>query len=148
MRADSALLDLLAPAIAAPVECDGFVRLASIELVQAGVAFKTYIGRMERRGQPDRCISLHYWIVLDDGRLIGCSATHKYQPRCLCNTKGLFALGFMDCFLGGVLVLAIKQLQQLCDFAGRQTHRDHLSVIFGALFSGGLVIAQCVTQAA
>lgn len=48
----------------APVECDGFVRLAAKVLSRAGQDFDVYVG--SSKGINGGSIPLHYWIVWND----------------------------------------------------------------------------------
>lgn len=63
------IIKLLEPYIDAPVECDGFTRIAHSVLAEAGITHHCMRGRlvsMSLRGE----LPLHFWIQLDDGRLI------------------------------------------------------------------------------
>lgn len=63
------LQELLAPYIEAPVECDGFTRLAHTALANAGIKHTCMIGRLISAG-GERQSPIHYWIELDDGQVI------------------------------------------------------------------------------
>lgn len=55
----------LAPLDQAPVECDGFVRLASILLTREGLEHEVHVGRLSLAGANS--ISPHFWIALPGG---------------------------------------------------------------------------------
>lgn len=57
------LQNLMASIAEAPVECDGFTRLAATLLYKNGIPYKAFAGTLEVDGQ---CVPLHYWIVVDD----------------------------------------------------------------------------------
>lgn len=54
----------------APVECDGFVRLASTALATLGIEHQVYVGSLEG---PAGNIPLHFWILWR-GQIIDCRA--------------------------------------------------------------------------
>lgn len=63
------LHQLLEPYINAPVECDGFTRLAHTALTHAGIEHTCMLGRLiSADGQ--RKSPIHYWITLPDGQVI------------------------------------------------------------------------------
>lgn len=66
---DSELHKLLAAYDAAPVECDGFTRLAHTALTNAGVQHSCMLGRLVS-ADGQRRTPVHLWIELPDGRLI------------------------------------------------------------------------------
>lgn len=66
---DTELHKLLAPYIEAPVECDGFTRLAHTALANAGIEHICMLGRVVSADGLHRS-PVHYWIELADGRVI------------------------------------------------------------------------------
>lgn len=50
----------------APVECDGFIRLAHTALINAGIQHRCMCGRVCSNDGPT-VIPLHFWIELTDG---------------------------------------------------------------------------------
>nr|WP_192963334.1 hypothetical protein [Pseudomonas fluorescens] len=60
---------LLMPYDKAPVECDGFTRLAHTALADAGVAHTCHIGRIVS-ADGERQSPIHYWIELTGGVII------------------------------------------------------------------------------
>lgn len=60
---------LLEPYIDAPVECDGFTRIAHSVLAGAGVTHTCMAGRLVSTSLNEE-LPLHFWIQLDDGRVI------------------------------------------------------------------------------
>lgn len=63
------LHQLLEPYINAPVECDGFTRLAHTALVHAGIEHACMCGRLVSVDDTTES-PIHFWIELADGRLI------------------------------------------------------------------------------
>lgn len=61
---------VLAKYLDAPVECDGFTRLAHTALLREGISHEVRVGSLSENGEPDNGIPLHYWIVLGDGRIV------------------------------------------------------------------------------
>ncbi len=61
--------ELLATYADAPVECDGFVRLAHTALVKADIEHRCFCGSLKRAGVVDG-LPVHLWIELSDGRMI------------------------------------------------------------------------------
>lgn len=53
----------------APVECDGFTRLAHTALANAGVEHTCHIGRIVS-ADGKRQSPVHYWVELTDGMII------------------------------------------------------------------------------
>lgn len=84
---DTELHQLLAPYIDAPVECDGFARLAHTALTHAGIEHTCMIGRIKSE-DGHRCTPTHLWLELEDGRVI------DYRAR--------MWLGNTDCVPNGV----------------------------------------------
>lgn len=72
---DTELHQLLAPYDAAPVECDGFTRLAHTALTNARIPHACMLGRLVS-ADGQRRTPIHLWIELADGRLI------DYRARC------------------------------------------------------------------
>lgn len=66
---DTELHQLLVPFIDAPVECDGFTRLAHTALSNAGIEHTCMMGRVVSLDGKTRS-PIHFWIELEDGRLI------------------------------------------------------------------------------
>lgn len=66
---DTELHQLVAPFIDAPVECDGFTRLAHTALANAGIGHTCMLGRVVS-ADGQRRTPIHYWIVLEDGQVI------------------------------------------------------------------------------
>ncbi|KQW19864.1 MULTISPECIES: hypothetical protein [Pseudomonas] len=63
------LHQLLSVYEAAPVECDGFVRLAHTALVNAGIQHRCLFGRVS--SSDGATVSpVHLWIELEDGSLV------------------------------------------------------------------------------
>ena len=60
---------LLEPYSTAPVECDGFSRIAHSVLTGAGIPHSCMCGRLVSTSR-DAEIPLHFWIQLADGRVI------------------------------------------------------------------------------
>lgn len=60
---------LLVPYDKAPVECDGFTRLAHTALADAGVDHTCHIGRIVS-ADGERQSPVHYWVELTDGVII------------------------------------------------------------------------------
>lgn len=60
---------LLEPYSKAPLECDGFTRIAHSVLTEAGIPHSCMCGRLASTSR-DAEIPLHFWIQLDDGRVI------------------------------------------------------------------------------
>lgn len=60
---------LLEPYIDAPVECDGFTRIAHSLLAGAGVTHTCMAGRLVSTSLNEE-LPLHFWIQLDDCRVI------------------------------------------------------------------------------
>lgn len=54
---------------AAPVECDGFVRLAHTALVKAGIEHSCMCGRLAS-SDGAKVSPIHFWIELADGRIV------------------------------------------------------------------------------
>jgi hypothetical protein len=57
---------LLEHCINAPVECDGFVRLAHTALVNSGIEHTVLMGRLTSQDESTKT-PIHFWIVLEDG---------------------------------------------------------------------------------
>ena len=55
--------------IDAPVECDGFVRLAHTALVAAGIEHTVMYGRLVS-ADAKRQTPIHFWISLDNGEVL------------------------------------------------------------------------------
>lgn len=96
--AHDSLAAWLAPLDQAPVECDGFVRLASILLAREGLEHEVHVGRLSLPGA--RSISPHFWIALPGGLICDYRArmwlgdqaphgvfrpepAHRYESRCV-----------------------------------------------------------------
>lgn len=60
---------LLAPYLQAPVECDGFTRLAHTALVNAGIEHKVLFGKVVSVDGTKE-LPIHFWIELPDGHVI------------------------------------------------------------------------------
>lgn len=60
---------LLADYANAPVECDGFVRLAHTALTHAGVEHACFCGTLQRSGEG-KGLPVHLWIELPSGEVI------------------------------------------------------------------------------
>lgn len=90
----------LAPYIDAPVECDGFVRIASTLLLRAGVQHRVMAGSVFFNGCRCRngCvplvanIPLHCWIELEDGTYIDYRARMWFGDKD-CVAHGVFSPG-------------------------------------------------------
>lgn len=65
---DELLQSILAPLEHAPVECDGFTRIAWRRLHAQGIACTAYVGRLT--GNDRALPMIHYWLKLEDGRLV------------------------------------------------------------------------------
>lgn len=63
------VLKLIDPFINAPVECDGFTRLAHSALANAGKRHRVMAGRLIAAGGGHQT-PLHYWIELECGSVI------------------------------------------------------------------------------
>lgn len=61
--------ELLKPYIDAPVECDGFTRIAHTRLRQANIEHQTKVGSIELPS-TGAGFALHFWIELSDSRIV------------------------------------------------------------------------------
>ncbi|MCV4078803.1 hypothetical protein OD785_31775 [Pseudomonas aeruginosa] len=64
-----AISNLLEPYSNAPVECDGFTRIAHSVLTGAGIPHSCMHGQLVSTS-GDEELPIHFWIELDDGRVI------------------------------------------------------------------------------
>lgn len=64
-----AISSLLEPYSNAPVECDGFTRIAHSVLAGAGIPHYCMQGRLASTSSSEE-IPIHFWIQLDDRRVI------------------------------------------------------------------------------
>lgn len=64
-----AISSLLEPYSNAPVECDGFTRIAHSVLAGAGIPHSCMQGQLVSASGNDE-LPIHFWIQLDDGRVI------------------------------------------------------------------------------
>ncbi len=60
---------LLEPYSNAPIECDGFTRIAHSVLAGAGIPHSCMQGKLVSTSRDEE-LPIHFWIQLDDGRLI------------------------------------------------------------------------------
>lgn len=65
----SKIHQLLSGCINAPVECDGFARLAHTALTEAGIEHKVWGGHLTAIDGSTR-ILIHFWLTLTDGHVI------------------------------------------------------------------------------
>lgn len=61
--------EIVEPFVLAPVECDGFTRIAHTALFNEGIAHTCMKGRMIQV-TGNQALPIHFWIVLADGHVV------------------------------------------------------------------------------
>ncbi|MBM94311.1 MAG: hypothetical protein CMI09_00440 [Oceanospirillaceae bacterium] len=80
-QAPENLIQILSDIVDAPVECDGFARLAHSRLTSAGIDHRVMRGVLVSCDNPNRGISPHFWLELDSGLVIDYRARMWLGPH-------------------------------------------------------------------